>query len=328
MDGKHEFHRCWQFGNAYEGLSCENSELQPIAAAFIRNMNRVRGIGTLSINLITVSIVNEAARVEALANKKIPFHDPRILYGHPNFDSELFSEVDQERKRLINQWAKDDPKFHERMIKAGVQGMNIIIDENEAQSWDAVQATMAAMLIGLWTAFESLAQDTWIAAVNARAIPLAQRVLEPGARLGTGEQLKSVSWKVIVTQGFNLRTSMGETLLRQRAVDFQQLKTVRAAYNVAFDGQLEPVFQEHHVELFRLETVRNLFVHKGGLVDRKFIERMGNEPDMKDKLGRSLSVSGEYVASKANVVSRCSTQLIQAVDKWLIENPESTTAEA
>jgi len=48
---------------------------------------------------------------------------------------------------------------------------------------------------------------------------------------------------------------------------------------------------------------------------------MGNEPDMKEKLGNSLSVNGEYVAGKANMVAQCSTQLIQAVDKWLLDKP-------
>jgi hypothetical protein len=48
---------------------------------------------------------------------------------------------------------------------------------------------------------------------------------------------------------------------------------------------------------------------------------MGNEDSVKAKIGHSLSVNGELVAHKANVVSVCSTQLIQGVDKWLLENP-------
>jgi hypothetical protein len=134
-------------------------------------------------------------------------------------------------------------------------------------------------------------------------------------------QLKSISMREAVRARFNFTSSMGDLLLRQRAVDFQSLKTIRAAYKTAFAGELESIFGTHGRELFRLESVRNLFVHKGGLVDRKFIERMGNEPDMQDKLGHSLSVSGEYVAHKANVTAVCSTQLIQAIDKWLVENP-------
>jgi hypothetical protein len=323
MAGVHQFALSSQFGDDYTRLACQTPQLQPIAQAFIRNMNRVRGIGVLPINLVSISMINEAARIEALANKGIAFHDPRILFGDPKFDSELFAQVDQERQRLITSRMASDGRsnFEQRIFKAGIYGMNLIIDSNETQSLEAVQATMAAMLIGLWTAFESLAQDTWIAAVNTRPIPLAQRIVQRRSDLGTGNQLKELSWKHIADFGFNLSGSVGTLLLRQRAVDFQSWKTIRAAYKAAFAGELDGIFAPASEELSRLEAVRNLFVHKGGLVDEKFTKRMGNEPGMKEKEGHSLSVNGEYVAHKANVVAVFSTQLIQAVDKWLSENP-------
>jgi hypothetical protein len=326
MDVDHKFEVSSQFKDGYTSLSCEVSQLQPIARAFIRNMNRVRGIGGLPINLLSVGMINEAARVEALFNKGINPGDPRITYGHSQFDPNLFSEVDEERKRLIDKWEKAYPKredFAAAVAKKATHGMNIIIAENKEEASEAVQATMAAMLTGLWTAFESLAQDTWITAVNLHPDPLAKRVLSPKTDLGTGTQLKSITTDQIVGHDFDLSGSMGIVLFRLRAVDFQQLKTIRLAYKVAFADELEPIFAEYNVELFRLETVRNLFVHKGGLIDRKFVERMGNEVGFKDKIGYSLSVSGEYVADKANVVSVCSNRLIQAVDKWLTVNTGS-----
>jgi hypothetical protein len=200
---EHAFHLSWQFASDYEGLSCANSELQKIASAFIRNMNRVRGIGTLPINLIAIGVVNEAARIEALVNKNIPLRDPRITPDSPKFDSALFEEVNKERSRLLHQWFQNDPDFRLRVINFGVQGMNEIIEANEAQSKDGVQATMAAMLIGLWTAFESLAQDTWITAVNACPSPLADNVMsDSGFSPEGGESVKviilrALCWKRI-----------------------------------------------------------------------------------------------------------------------------------
>jgi hypothetical protein len=73
-------------------------------------MNRVRGIGALSMNLMTVSMINEAARVEAIFNKKLHPDDPRVRYGNPRFDPVLFSEIDEERKRLIDKWIKSHPR--------------------------------------------------------------------------------------------------------------------------------------------------------------------------------------------------------------------------
>src|SRR6266566_2258242 len=102
-DAKYQlgFELAAQFRNDFAALSSKFTALQPIARAFIRNMNRVRGIGVFPIRVIALSILNEAARVEAVVNKRIPFHDPRIIKGDANFDEQLWTEVDSERQRLI-----------------------------------------------------------------------------------------------------------------------------------------------------------------------------------------------------------------------------------
>ena len=322
-ENPHGFEHAAQFTNDHNRLVCKNPALQAIAEAFIRNMSRVRGIGMMPINLVAISVSNEAAQMEAMANLKIPFHDSRITYGHPDFDPILFDKVSIERKRLLKEWSKDPAvNQNQKHFLVGAYAINLVIDSNQAQSWEGVQATLAAMLMGLWTAFESLTQDTWIEAVNTCPNPLAERVLEPSANLKTGSQLKSVSWKVIKSAGFDLTGSMGSVLLRQKAVDFQQLETIRAAYDVAFAGEFEPIFSAHEEQLSQLEAVRNLFAHKGGTIDRKFIDRMKNVPDLKDmKEGEVFCVTGQYVAQKANTISQCSTSLISGVDNWLEQNP-------
>src|SRR6266705_6054730 len=129
MAREHHFDQSSQFEHGYTNLSCQTPQLQPIAQAFIRNMNRVRGMGMLPINLTCIAIINEAARVEALANKKISFHDPRITLGNQNFDSVLFGEVDKERQRLVASWmASWGSGFNQRFFTTGVYAMNLIID--------------------------------------------------------------------------------------------------------------------------------------------------------------------------------------------------------
>jgi hypothetical protein len=317
----HEFEKAGLFGE-YSKLSCSTEQLTPIVRAFIRNMNRVRGLGTFPIQAVAIAIINESARMEAMVNLKLPFLDPRLLPENKKFDATLFGQVDAERRRLVAEWMKDHPG-QVGIFEIGGYGVNMIIDANLGEAEHAVQSTMAAMLIGLWTSFESLAQDTWITTVNLRPDPLATRVLNRNVDLGTGTQLKSIPPDQIIGQGFDLRRSMGSTLFRLRAVDFQQLKTIRLAYKVAFSDELEPIFEQHHDELFELEAIRNLFVHKGGIIDRKFVERMGNKLELKDKINNSLCVTGGTVAHKAKIVVDCSTQLIQAIDKWITENPAS-----
>jgi len=285
-------------------------------------MNRVRGIGVFPIRVISLSILNEAARMEALVNKGVPFHDPRIMKGDANFDEHLWLEVDSERKRLIGQWQSSEPDFHRYATGVGISGLNDILNSTLEENWEAVQATMAAMLMGLWTAFESVMQDSWIVAVNARPVPLAQRVVEPSANLETGMQMKQLSMKAIVNVDFDLRGSMGTLLLRQKAVDFQQFKTIRAAYGVAFADEFESIFEPYAADLSFLEAVRNLFAHKGGVIDEKFLNRARKRAEFTEaKLGNVIAIGGQFVAQNANTVADCATALVKAVDKWLIDNP-------
>jgi hypothetical protein len=307
----------------YSELQCRSECLQSIATSFIRNMNRVRGLGILPVQLVASATVNEAARVEALVNKQIPLHDPKIVKNHPNFDSDLFAQVDEERRRIISTWMSK-PTFAHQFVVAGLSGVDSILgwsaDDNTRLS---VEALLAAMLIGLWTAFESLAQDTWISAVNACPVPLANNVMSaPDSELKTGNQSKSLSYSHFMGSGFDFRRSMGTLLFAEKKVDFQQLKTIQAAYKVAFAGALEPIFDQGSPELLMLEAARNLFVHKGGVVDRKFINRVKNYDEFKRaKEGDLLSVSGGYVCNQSVAVVNCATNLVQAVDKWLLDRP-------
>src|SRR5262245_5080857 len=73
----------------YSELSCQSESLRPIAISFIRNMNRVRGLGILPVQLVAAATVHEAARIEALLNKGISIRDRRLIRGHPDFDTKL-----------------------------------------------------------------------------------------------------------------------------------------------------------------------------------------------------------------------------------------------
>lgn len=319
---EHAFHEAAMFSRAYEKLRCRTPTLDQIARVFVRNMNRAQGLATFPIQLVASATINEAARVEALASKNIPFRDPRITYGHPGFEKALFDEVDTERQRLVAEWMKETSMAN-RFTTIGVQGMGAIIEWNKNESWQSVQAAMAAILMGLWTAFEVLMQDAWIAAVNSHPIPLAQRMIESPATIDAGLQVKSFSFKDLLGAHFDFTDSMGTALLRKRAVDFQSFKSICSAYKIAFAEELEPIFASAGANLAELEAVRNLFAHKGGTIDRKFLNRVRGVAELKEaKEGQLLFITGHYVAAKANAVAECATKLVSAVDDWLLANPD------
>jgi len=312
----HGFQDAAQFSHEYSRARCKHKGLEKIMGAFIRNMSRVRGIGLLPINFISITVVNESARMEALANLGIPFHDPRITRHHPNFDAELFDEVDAERKRLVEVWLQKAGTNRDKAVfDSGTYHLNVIIDSNQQDSWEAVQAALAAMVLGLWTAFESSMQDVWITAVNAHPKLLADRVLKT---LDKEDQQKFLPGNIISDAGYDLRNCMGDILLRKRAVDFQRLKSLKRAYDIAFDNEFESIVSKHYAALEQLEAVRNLFAHKGGVIDERFRSKLKNPPEM--EVGHIYCVTGRYVADQADTVSECSTALVTGVDDWLEKN--------
>jgi len=254
--------------------------------------------------------------MEALANLGIPFHDPRVTFHSPSFDADLFDKVDTERKRLVGVWLRNVGTNKDKAVfDSGSYHLNVIIDANQKESWEAVQATLAAMLMGLWTAFESLAQDTWITAVNLHPKPLADRVLKA---LDREDQQKFLSGKMVSDAEYDLRNCMGDILLRKGAVDFQRLKSIQRAYEMSFANEFEPIFSQYYAALEELESIRNLFAHKGGVVDERFKSKMKNPTKL--EVGHIYCVTGEYVAKQANIVSKCSTELVTGVDDWLEKN--------
>src|SRR5439155_17198202 len=139
---------------------------------------------------------------------------PRITVNDPQFDAELFKEVDEERMRVARNWIAQNPT---NLVLVGMAGLNHTITSGDEDTFHSVQALMAAMLIGLWTAFESLAQDTWISAVNACPNPLASNVMSAAdSALKTGSQAKSISYAHFTGSDFDFRRTMGTLLFREK----------------------------------------------------------------------------------------------------------------
>ena len=228
------------FPTEHESLSLRSaSDIKRIARDFSHNMKRVYGMGTLPIKLVALATLNEAARVQALVNLGLPIIGSSSII---NQDQEIRQKLIEERERVVNELSKHWPDFNTFGTTVGVAGLNALLAGKKEEYKDSIQATLAAMLIGLWTAFESQAQDVWVLAVNAHRKPLADRVLNT---LSKDEHQKFVSGKILSDADYNLQNCMGDILLRKRTVDFQTLENIRDAYNTAFEKKFDGIFSEH-----------------------------------------------------------------------------------
>jgi len=236
-------------------------------------------------------------------------------------------------------------------LKKGIQAtLGLVQMASFVLEQEAIDAWLASLIIGTWTAFETLAGDLWVSAVNSQPQVLApligtEKRIE---RLAIGgvvnkprpeskmevddEESCSASRTMIalgamfrVTKGkYDLGDKMGTLLSTSRCVQFTSLDDIRAAYSLAFSEKAKKARTDNidaalaSKSLDALSAVRNLIVHKAGLADEVYLEdcrTAPNAPPLRDK--ERLMLNGAMCHDLIGPVIKVSVDLIIAVDSWL-----------
>jgi hypothetical protein len=243
----------------------------------------------------------------------------------------------------LNEWSfgTDSPgedAFVHRLLHglASIQGMHHSLHHG-------LQAWLASLLTGTWTAFETFACDLWVATLNAHPRSLARLNGKPNNRIsdkagaktekneGTrddkGDRGKSLSlnWIHDASHGdYDLSSHMGD-ILKVR-YNFTILASIREAYSNAFDPEdLDGKFVDEiddtlakNSSLDALCEVRNLIVHRGGIADDKYVSKTkGIDHAPKLKENDKLHLDGEIVKVLVDPVAECCSKLLVTIDKWL-----------
>jgi hypothetical protein len=100
---------------------------------------------------------------------------------------------------------------------------------------------------------------------------------------------------------------------------FQSLRGIREAYRAAFVTDGERVNGAlSDAALSKLSFVRNLLVHKSGVVDQKFLDDAASISWLvSDEINNKISLDGARVRDLINPVIQRTEELILAVDEWL-----------
>jgi hypothetical protein len=191
----------------------------------------------------------------------------------------------------------------------------------ESYSAPGMRRFRESCLIGVWSAFETLAADLWVEAVNQRPDSLGLNVFTPDA---------SVSFKILRDFEYQISSRIGELARRKEIGKFDDLDKMKEAYLLAFkvppgekNGRPSPniiaIFDKHIVRLRAASLVRNLLLHAAGKVDVKFKRNMqGIDPPLASlKEGADLPLDGRRVIEWITTPIECSLELIEFVDGWL-----------
>jgi hypothetical protein len=187
----------------------------------------------------------------------------------------------------------------------------------------------SSLVIQAWTVFESLSEDLWEAALNAHPTILAKlsgksrsKNKSEGAHCQSGEPGVKVTIDELQSHDFNVKSLMG-TILKKTAVSFRSLPAIREAYHRAFAEQsksIDGILDDP--ELQYAAAVRNLLVHKRGIVDKEFLKQVSGIPDVpKTPVKGSFPLSGKLSAQLADSCRSCATSLVVAVHGWLQGHP-------
>ncbi|QDU18885.1 hypothetical protein ETAA1_07810 [Urbifossiella limnaea] len=201
----------------------------------------------------------------------------------------------------------------------------------------AADAILDARLTGTWTAFEVLAGDLWADAINCHPNGLSE--LKGKKRgtvkgnddsnsldgLGVGaddDEGKTVPLKLIQKYKFNLAAHMG-TILRAK-LSFDSLVRVRDAYRRAFYDDYRDVDAAINDDAIdKLFLVRNLIVHKAGIVDEMFARRTRSVPEFAGlEIDKPFPRDESKAIALIDPVIRSSVRLISAVDDWIANHAD------
>jgi hypothetical protein len=179
----------------------------------------------------------------------------------------------------------------------------------------AFEGLLASMLTGTWTALETLAGDLWEAAVNVYPDCMFEQP-KPGSKTPRKKpQSKLVELWDIRSQGYDLRGKVGTVL--KESVNFTNLDEMRKAYRRVFhDKKINALLKNNAIDI--LQLVRNILVHKAGVVDAEFVRRADGVPDLQGLTpGSVIALNGEFVALKVSSIIACAVSLIGAVNSWI-----------
>jgi len=195
----------------------------------------------------------------------------------------------------------------------------------------SMRSVLSAMLAGTWTSFEVLATDVWINAVNQRSSTLGLKAMEEAHRLknSVGEpheesrvRAKSLDAHTLFTRyGVDFSSSLGSVIYDRPLMSFNGMRGLRTVYKAAFGDDAKSLFDGFH-ELRDLESLRNVLVHRAGIADKRFCDRVKQSPRLSVFEERKrVRLDGEMVAHHANAAISAGVSLVLWVDQWLKEHP-------
>ena len=178
----------------------------------------------------------------------------------------------------------------------------------------SVDAVFSGVIMFSWTIFECLATDLWIALINDGPKEWASRVINSGEL-----QKAEPDARAIYELEYDPRKHFGEYLVETGRLSFQKLSSIKTAYRIAFGKESSDLFEDTADGYVKaLSSVRNILIHKNGLVDKKFVGEVGRFPELKNYAVKdTIVLDGEITHKLSYAAGTVGCALLRYADKLM-----------
>jgi len=311
------------------------SPFRHISFAFCKNIDRIDAMAALPIHASHTARVMQSAHAMACWQ----------VTGQP--EPETISK--SQRKRIYKEHAKIIDDYRQRFLSGAVlqeawqadsNNFSVMLNGASDVMRSGAEAVFANQVIGTWIAFETLASDVWEKAVNvyptllAELKGVARRISDAANTAYSKTRMRSdpdaisdaradekirVSVIKKATHGFTRApTKLGTHLREAGEVKFASLDHIRRAYSRAFSenhDEIDTVLSDKCFDA--LAVVRNVLVHKAGVVDLEYQKSAKGLQVPYADVRKPIELDGEITLKLTRAVVEKAGSLVEAVDSWI-----------
>ncbi len=262
-------------------------EFRPIVESYLRNMNRVAAMPYLVADVAYWSTLSGRAVGWIPLTSGVP-HGDLLAKCDVKSSSEYHFRMSEAEAELLAQGmphaAKEISKIGSEMIE--YLSANTADDDSIRAG---IEAVLYTMILNSYAAFESLATDLWVTAVN----------LNPSI------------YKIEEYEG-DLSNHTGDLLRDAKRMNFQSLGGIKEAFSQLSNKGCN-VFK-FNPDLMKVEKTRHLIAHRSGKVDKQFLGQCKNWEEFEHAVeGEYLVIDGLLVSKLINVCVKAAGELMEFV---------------
>jgi hypothetical protein len=311
-EGDYEFEEAGLFDKAYRDISKQVAHplINQVAAAFEKNIERVRAMCTFPIDMISWTAFTMRAQCRARLNVGLSLQTTDDT--NPMFQAEFARIMQYQVAELHAKYVTGGPPPKEDQWGRGALFLKRTMQfkgeqpEIEQVIFDGVEAILLSMLLSSYAAFETAATDLWIALVDGDT--------RAAVNWAAVNPKKNFTMAELAGHDFNFTGKVGSYLYEGQKVSFNALVDIKIAYSSAFKGAADKCFGPEN-DLKEIEKIRHLLAHRGGLIDSKFKGEMEGYPDYANQnVGAYVAVSGPMVRRNINAVVNSAVALFKFGD--------------